>query len=283
MRDGKTVREACVLATTILCDSRIDTPELDARLLLEALLNYSHAQMISSGDEVISDDVWQEYQKQIEQRAAGKPVHRILGKREFYGRDFHLNEATLIPRPDTEILVETVLAEFNGRNGPLRILEIGTGSGAIAVTLASEMDQSEIIATDFAPRALEQAKANALMHGVFERISFFESDLFQNVEGAFDAIVSNPPYIPTSDIRDLANEVREHDPLLALDGGDDGLDFYRQILFTGKKNLKPEGFVALEIGIGQSDAIFEIAAEARFENVTRKTDLSGVYRVVCAK
>jgi len=283
MREAITIGEALQSATAILKERHIRTPELDARILLEALTEYSHAQLISNAGETLALEIAEQYFVQIQIRAGGKPVHRIIGSREFFGWEFDLNEATLIPRPDTEILVEESLAQLNRRGGHVRVLEIGTGSGAIAVTLACEMNALEVVATDVSSQVLEQARWNSEKHGVADKISFVEASLFDGLSGMFDAIISNPPYIPSSDIASLDIEVREHDPILALDGGEDGLDFYREIFTNSSSFLKTGGFIALEIGIGQSDAIVEIADRAGFGEISKKADLSGVCRVITAQ
>lgn len=283
MHNAKTIGEALKSAAAILKENSVPTPELDARILLETISGFSHAQLISQSDEVLSLETLETFFAQIEERISGKPVHRILQMREFYGRVFKLNEATLIPRPDTEILVEETLAALKQHDGPLRTLEIGTGSGAIAITLACENPNLEIIATDVSPMALAQARQNALTHGVADKVSFVEADMFDGLSGRFDAIVSNPPYIPSLDIASLQQEVRNYDPMLALDGGEDGLEFYHTILGNSAGFLKPDGFVALEIGIGQSDAISEIARQAGFSEISKKADLSGVCRVIIAR
>ncbi len=282
MREPVTIGEALKSAISHFKANHIDTPELDARLLLEALMNYSHAHIISNADEMVSPEIVEQYFDQVSDRVAGKPVHRILGKREFYGREFGLNEETLIPRPDTEILIEETLAKLKSRSGPQRLLEIGTGSGAIAVTLACELEDLEILATDISAVALEQASHNAVFHNVKDRISFQEADLFASIDIEYDAIISNPPYIPSSDLSGLQEEVREHDPHRALDGGIDGLDFYREIFANAQSFLKSGGFVAVEIGIGQSDAILDLATRNQFTEISKKRDLSGIYRVVSA-
>ena len=263
-----------------LSEERIDTPQLDARLLLEKASGFDHAGLISHMNDVADVGVAPTFTKLIERRLNGEPVHRILGYREFFGRRFNLNRASLVPRPDTEILVENVLEQFCDATQVLKILDVGTGSGAIAVTLAAELPNASVTATDIDADALEQAHENADTHRVVPRMQFLKSDMFENVVGKFDIIVSNPPYIIRNDLNKLQVEVRCHDPLRALDGGEDGLDFYRTILEDGREFLEPGGVLFLEIGAGQAQEINSIAQQNDFNCIEMASDLSGTIRVM---
>ena len=251
------------------------TPELDAKLLLQHITGYSSAELISKSNDIISVEQSIEFADSVERRLVHEPIHRIIGYREFYGRDFLLSNETLIPRPDTETLVETVI-----NLKPAKVLEIGTGSGAIAVSLAAELPEVEVTATDISKGALEIAARNATVHDVDERIEFFEADLFEGVTGKFDLIVSNPPYIPSAEIKTLQKEVQAFDPIKALDGGGDGLDFYRSIFEQSAEFLQSKGTICVEIGLGQEEDVSQIATNNRYSNINLIKDLSKINRVV---
>lgn len=254
------------------------TPELDAKLLLQHITGYSSAELISKSNDIISVEQSIEFAGFVERRLTHEPVHRIIGYREFYGRAFLLSDATLIPRPDTETLVEAVV-ELK----PASVLEIGTGSGAIAISLAAELPKVEITATDISKDALGTASSNAVAHDVLGRIKFLETDLFEDVAGKFDLIVSNPPYIPSAEIKTLQKEVKVFDPIAALDGGGDGLDFYHAIFRDASAFLKPAGKVCVEIGFGQEDDVSRIAIANGYDNVTVIKDLNQINRVIVGR
>lgn len=258
----------------------IDTPQMDARLLLCHVAEISHSQLISRMQEPVSNEVQQAFAAVVSRRLANEPVHRIIGKREFYGREFVLGIDALIPRPDTETLVDVVLEKITDRNQPLTILDLGTGSGSIALTLACELGKSQVIAVDVSEPVLENCRENSANLGVSDRVTVLKSDMFEYVEGEFDLIVSNPPYIPTNDIGGLSPEVRLYDPQRALDGGMDGLDFYRQIFASAKDYLKQGSMLIVEFGIGQADNISQLASDNGFVNLEVHSDLGGLPRVL---
>ncbi|MEL7428951.1 MAG: peptide chain release factor N(5)-glutamine methyltransferase, partial [Pseudomonadota bacterium] len=207
----------------------------------------------------------------------------ITGLREFYGRPFTLSAETLVPRPETELLVDLAISFLSTRPGPARVLDIGTGSGAIAVSIACEVAKSHVTASDISVDALTTAKANASSLDVLNRIDFCQSDVLEGVAGTFDVIVSNPPYIPSADIMALDREVRDHDPLSALDGGPDGLEFYRRIIAGAGEHLAADGALLLEFGIGQSEAVSTIARDGGFSSQEIFKDLAGLDRVMLAR
>lgn len=213
-------------------------------------------------------------------RLAGEPVARLLGRQEFYGLDFTLNAGTLVPRPETELLVELALARLEGRSAP-RVLDLGTGSGAIIIAMLAQRPDALGVAVDLAPQALDAARANAERHGVNGRLSLASGSWFEPVgERRFDVIVSNPPYIESAAIAGLQPEVRDHDPILALDGGSDGLEPYRVIAKAAPRHLVPGGAVLVEIGESQGPAVAALFAEAGLGGIGIAKDLAGLDRVV---
>ena len=231
--------------------------------------------------------VGNEFQTLINRRLSGEPIQYITGKTEFYGLPFRVSPAVLIPRPETEHLVEEVLkraATFaHPRIPPLRILDIGTGSGCIAVALARHLPHAGITAIDISSEAISLARENAALNGVADRIRFLEGDLLAPVAGEqFEMIVSNPPYVPTADRSSLSVEVRDHEPALALFAGPDGLDIYRRLILAAYAALVPGGLLLLEIGFGQRVAVVALLAAAGFESIEAFPDLQSIPRVVCA-
>jgi release factor glutamine methyltransferase len=208
----------------------------------------------------------------IGRRERREPVSRILGEREFYGRAFQVTPDVLDPRPDTETLIVAALALMPDK---ARVLDLGTGSGAIAVTLLAERPDASGVATDLSPGALAAARANADRNGVLPRLSFLEGSWFAPVSGCFDIIVSNPPYIPDREVAGLSPDVRNFDPRLALTGGIDGLDPYRLIASGAAAHLAAEGRVLVEIGAGQADDVEAIFAAQEFQAAGRHRDLGG--------
>ena len=252
----------------------------DARMLLAAALGCDTAGLISRLRDVADAAEAERFEAFIGERMSGKPVHRILGRREFFGREFVLNEAALEPRPDTELLVETVLADWRGQKGEISFCEVGTGSGAVCITLLCEIANAVATGTDISARALECTKANADRLLTSGRLELVETDCLEGVSGPFSFIVSNPPYIPSGDIAGLDREVREHDPLIALDGGKDGLDFYRKLLSQAQSCLVPGGRVYLETGHDQHAGIERIAAAGGWNLVSALNDLAGLPRTM---
>lgn len=252
----------------------IDTAVLDARLLFQAASGLRHEDIVAEPDTIVPPEVAGRFSGFIERRCRFEPVSRILGTREFYGRNFRVTPDVLDPRADTESLVGAAL-KLAKVKGALCILDLGTGSGAIALTLLAELPGATAVATDVSEAALAVAKGNAEALGVAGRASFVQANWFEGIEGRFDLIVSNPPYIPLADIAGLAPDVREFDPLRALDGGPDGLEAYRRIAGGAAGHLTPSGRVAVEIGAGQEIAVNELFMGQGFVRESRHFDLSG--------
>jgi release factor glutamine methyltransferase len=256
----------------------------DAALLLRHTLGITPASLIANHDRVLTDEELAAYQAMIARRLTNEPVLYITGEREFYGLPLRVNPAVLIPRNSTEHVVESVLAELKPRDAEtLRIVDVGTGSGAIAIALAYHLPNAQVIALDLSVEALEVAASNAELNQVAARVRFLPSDLLSAVAGeaAFDAIVSNPPYIPIVDRETLHPEIRDFEPEVSLYGGPAGLDFYRRLVPQAHAALKPNGLLALEIGHGQRDAIMQMLAD--WNDVRFVEDLHAIPRVGLAR
>lgn len=261
----------------------LETPAEDARHLVSGVLGLSLTEMMTEGARVIEPDEEIAVSAAMARRLAREPVYRILGAREFFGLDFMLSAETLEPRPDTEILVEHALAFLKQtvrRKGAARFVDLGTGTGAIAVALLKNCAGATALATDIADGALETARANALINGVADRFETARGPWLDVAKGRYDMIVSNPPYIVSDVIDTLAPEVREHDPVRALDGGKDGLDAYRAIAAKASDHLAEDGIVALEIGFDQKDVVTAIFSEEGFALAQSHRDFGGNDRVV---
>ena len=261
-----------------------DTPRLDVELFLQkALGNVDRIYIHLNLNKELTKDQYDEFLGYINDRINGRPVAYIVGNREFMGLDFFVKEGALIPRPDTETLVEEIIELCKGKKEKLDILDIGTGSGAITVSLAKYIENSKITSLDISDIPLEVGKINAVNNGVDNRIEFLKSDVFtaiKNTEKKFDIIVSNPPYIPKKDIETLHTQVKDYEPYNALEGGEDGLDFYRQITEESVQYLKQGGILAYEVGHDQSEDVSKIMKHHGYDKIYTKKDIQGIDRVV---
>lgn len=251
----------------------------DARLLVSGILGLSTTDLVTAPDRPVSEEDVARVEHAALRRLAHEPVHRILGHREFYGLDLALSGETLEPRPDTEILVERALPYLREKAAP-QFIDFGTGTGAIALALLSACRGARGVGVDLSADALRTAMANAERLGLNSRFSVVQSDWAREVRGKFDMIVSNPPYIATDVIAGLAPEVRLFDPILALDGGDDGLDAYRRLAAEAPALLLPDGVVALEIGYDQKESVSLIFGRNGFTLLESARDLGGQDRVL---
>jgi len=270
-------------ARTRLRVAGLDTPDLDARLLVEWATGKTRLDLISEPEQLVDSAAIETLSDALDRREKGEPVHRIMGVREFFGLPFRLSAATLEPRPDTEVLVELVIPALEtlaGKNSVLELLDMGTGTGAIVISLLHRFEHAHGIGLDMAEGALAMARINAVANGVSDRFAALKSDWFQNVSGLFHLIVSNPPYIPHEDIAELSREVREHDPLAALDGGADGLNFYRTLAQKAADHLYKDGMVAVEIGAGQFQDVEALFESAGFSLAGDASDLGGHRRAM---
>jgi release factor glutamine methyltransferase len=257
----------------------------DAVYLLRYGLGISGATLIASHDRVLTPEEQAAYQAMIARRLTNEPIQYIIGEQEFYGLPLHVNPAVLVPRSSTEDLVEAVLGELNvsPQIDGLRIVDVGTGSGAIAIALAHHLPHAAVTALDLSSAALEVAAGNAERNGVAERIRFFESDLLTAIAGepGFDAIVSNPPYIATFERESLHPQIRDFEPDVSLYGGPAGLDLYRRLIPQARAALRQNGLLAMEMGRGQSDAIGELLAG--WNDLRIVDDLQRIPRVALAR
>jgi release factor glutamine methyltransferase len=263
----------------------IANPRLDAEVLLCALLKKGRAILYSHPGEQLTEKEYEEYQQWIERRRNGEPVAYIVGKREFWSLPFEVSRHVLIPRPETEILIEEVLkiCEGGGVKNP-RILEIGTGCGAISVSLASELKEAHVVATDISREAISAAMKNAHNNGVENQISFLIGDLFQPVSGKFDIIVSNPPYISEEEYDDLPAEIQKFEPRLALCAGTDGTEYHGAIIREAISYLETGGSLLMEMGAGQKDRIENMLKESHlYDNIVFRADYAGINRVSIAR
>lgn len=259
-----------------LSQAGIETPDLDAALLLEWVTGLDRLAILARPESSLSQEQIQSLTAALNARLAGKPVHRLIGRREFFGMPFDLSDETLEPRPDTECVVELALKAFASRRREvLSILDLGTGTGVIAISLLSRLPNARAVAVDICENAMATAGRNAEINSVATRFQSLKSDWFDKVEGRFDLIISNPPYIPSAEIALLAREVREHDPIAALDGGEDGLAAYRLIAAQALNHLREGGYLALEIGHDQQQSVISICVREGFTLVKASKDLSG--------
>ncbi|WP_395697233.1 peptide chain release factor N(5)-glutamine methyltransferase [Methylocella sp.] len=265
-----------------LREAGLASPDLDARLLVCAALGLDHAALLRAPDAPLGEAGARRLAGFARRRLAREPVARILGAREFWGARFSLGAETLDPRPDTETLVEAAL-DGAPRGRTLNILDLGVGSGAILGALLLELPLAFGVGVDRAAQACAQARANLAALGLGTRAAFVCADWTAPLCGRFDLIVSNPPYVAHGDIARLEPEVRLHDPLLALDGGADGLDAYRAIAPGALRLLAPGGLLAFEVGAGQAEAVGALLREAGFGDFDSRRDLNGVDRVVSAR
>ena len=275
----KTVLEVLRSTAEYFTRHGVDNPRLNAEHLVAHVLGKKRIELYMEFDRPLGERELAPLRELIRKRATGVPLQHLLGTVEFHGRIFATDARALIPRPETELLMELALKE------PLppspRVLDVGTGSGVIALTLAAELPQSDVSAVDVSPDALELAHQNAERLGLTERVHFFQSDLFATVEGAFDLIVANLPYIPGGEIAGLAREV-QHDPVLALDGGPVGTEMIVRLIDQARAHLKPGGRLVLEIGHDQSQPLAEELERQKYRDIRPVADYQGVLRFLFA-
>lgn len=286
LKAGVSLQQACEVMTQAFRAAGIGEPQADARILAAHALRLTRAQIISHAERKLDQRELDALTARATRRLAREPVSRILGAREFWGLNLAIDPSVLDPRPDTETVVEAALdwiATRHLKNEKLRVLDIGVGSGALLLALLSELPAAIGVATDKSIDALKLARSNAQRLGFAERCTFVACNFTDALRGPFDLIVSNPPYISSAEIPALAPEVREHDPLLALDGGKDGLAAYRAIASDAPRLLVPRGRLVMELGQGQAENVSALVRAAGLSIETPiQRDLSGINRALCA-
>lgn len=285
-RDVWTINSLLTWTVNYFKSKGISSARLDAEVLLAHVLGQKRIYLYVHFDEPMEKNELAKFREYVAKRAKHIPVAQIIGQREFMGLDFKVTKDTLIPRPDTEILVENVITkvkeEFKDRNS-YDIVDIGTGSGAIILSLLNFLEKANGFTVDISPKAIEVAKENAQNLQVSDRCTFFVGDLFTPfVNKTFDVIVSNPPYIPKEDIEGLEIDVKDYEPLSALTDNGDGLSFYKRLFSQGQEYLNDKGLIAVEVGIHQAEVVKEIAKNHNWKNIEIIKDYAGIDRVVLA-
>ncbi len=283
MPDAATIGAVLLAAQTRLKAAGIDTPRLDAILLLTEVAALSEDVIRGRPETPLPADVVAAFEAILQRRLRREPVSKIIGRREFWSLEFRTSPDVLDPRGDSETLVAGVLAEIPDRNAALRIVDFGTGSGCLLLSLLHELPNATGIGIDVSPPALAIAQENAERLGLAQRSIFRFGSWGRGIEGSFDILISNPPYIESGMVPGLEPEVADYDPLLALDGGADGLDAYRALLPDMARLGAKDAFAALEVGMGQDVAVGHLLAEAGFAGIAVLPDLSGIGRVVTGR
>lgn len=281
---GMTIAAARRALSDAFRQNGVDSPELDARILIGHLLDLNHTALATSADRTLDENEARALTALAARRIAHEPIARIIGKKEFWGLQLRITPATLVPRPETETVVEAALAAIDAdgpRMRPLKIADLGTGSGAILLALLSELPCAFGIGTDLSQEALATARDNAIGHGLSRRAAMLACDFGSALSGGFDLVVANPPYIAAKDIASLSPEVRR-DPLIALDGGPDGLAAYRTIAADAHRLIKPLGHLVLELGTGQADAVTKLLLAENLASTQVRSDLNGIPRALTA-
>lgn len=279
-----TISSALAEGTEFLKTNIIDTPRLDCEVLLSHILNCPRLKLLTERNSLLNQEQYERFKNLLNLRAEGQPAAYLTGKKEFMGIEFVVTPGVLIPRGDTEIAAEKVIEECRKKEGTVSIVDIGCGSGAIGISTAKYVKDAFVTLIDISREALETASENARLQDVEDRVRVLEGDLLDPVaHEKFDIIVSNPPYIETGIIPGLQREVRDFEPLLALDGGVDGLDFYKAITSQASKSLKPGGVLIYEIGYNQAQPVSDILEKEGFKSIEVFRDLAGHDRCVMAR
>ena len=287
MKQVKTIAKSLRWAEGYLAQRGVPSPYVDAEYILAHILGCQRQDLLIYPDRVVKEDEAAQFNACIERRGRREPLQYITGEVEFRGLLFKVNKDVLIPRPETELLVDEVVKSVTKKDAT--ILDLCTGSGCIAVCIAREIIDSKVYAVDISEGALAAARENAARHGVGERITFLSGDLFGaisslNLKGMIDVIVSNPPYVSSEEMQELQHEIRDFEPASALYGGKDGLDFYRRIIHDSPYYLAAGGYILMEMGYGQAGRIKElIESENKFINIEITKDMAGIGRTISAR
>lgn len=277
------IAEAILQGSHQLRKAGVPEARREAGSLLAFVLAKDRTFILAHADDAISEDEVRRFQAMLDSRAQGKPAQYIMGRQEFYGLEFEVTPDVLIPRPETELLVETAL-KLSSKDGDVCICDVGTGSGCIVVTLLRQLPFARAVALDVSPAALEVGKRNAARHSVSDRVKFVLSDCFESLDQqSFDMIVSNPPYVAEGAVATLQREVRDHEPRVALTAGGDGLDVIRRLVEGATSFLKPGGYLLFEIGFDQHAAVGELIDSETWELLNIHQDLQGIPRTVALK
>lgn len=284
-----TLFEVINKASERFTEAGITNSRLDAELLLCHTLGKDRAWLLAHIREAVDEQHRELFEQAVDRRALREPLQYILGKQEFWGLDFMVTQDVLIPRPETELIIETALTLVPNKDVPLTILDLCTGSGCIAVSLAKELTSARIFASDKSEKALDVARENARRHGVADRVRFLEGDLFGSLEeldlrGQVDIMVSNPPYVPSEEYSTLQPEVRDHEPQMALLAGQNGTEIHQRIIDEAPEFLRSEGALIMEMGMGQAEALEHMIREnGTFNKPDVLKDLAGIERVIVAR
>ena len=284
--DVWTVQRILQWTTSFLQQKNVESPRLESELLLAHARNCQRIRLYTDFETPLTDDERNRMRELVKRRANREPLAYITGKREFYGRDFHIGSGVLVPRPDTETLIDVCLDHLP-RDQPLSVCEVGFGSGCISITLAKQRPQLKVVASDISAEAMQFAEQNVELHSVSQQVLLVAGNAFDPIAelnaGLFDGIVSNPPYIRNDEMAELAPEVAMYEPAMALVSGEDGLDLIRELIQQAPTYLKPGGWMALELDPAQSDEVAELFTKNGFQKPCIHNDLSGQDRVVAAR
>ncbi|MDP6388119.1 MAG: peptide chain release factor N(5)-glutamine methyltransferase [Candidatus Pacebacteria bacterium] len=285
MKKDSTVTQAYFWASKILASNDIAAPHAEAEYLLAHALKCDKKDIIINHDKVLNNNETDLFKELIDRRLKREPSQHIIGEEEFWGLTFKVNKDVLIPRPETQLLVKEALNEAKKCSPEINIIDLCTGSGCIAISMAHELPESKVYAIDISANALEVARENAKRHGVDERITFCEGDLFNPIEslglkGKIDLFLSNPPYVSKKMMEELQPEIELYEPVLAVAGGEDGFDYYRKIIPEAALYIKPGGFFFLEIGYGQTDGTMSLIEQAKvYKDIEVMKDFADIDRV----
>ena len=265
-------------ASQILKNNNIQSHELDAQIILSDIMKIKREYLIANNEIIISEKIMEKYNIAIKRRIKKEPVAYITGKKEFWSKDFIVNYTTLIPRPETELLIYKVINFF--KNKKINILDIGTGSGCILLSILKELNSSSGTGIDISAKAIQMAKINSINLNLIHRTKFKVFDLSKFNIGKYDLIVSNPPYIPSKDIKNLSKDIVNFEPRVALDGGLDGVDLIKKVIYKSNNLLKKNGLLALEIGLNQYREVSGILRSCRFREITKEYDYNRNVRCI---